>query len=240
VGSIARESVVMLLVAGMVSLPAMASAPGAAALPNAASVSPTAANEKPLGMVVLATNAHVDSADATMGANVYGGDVLDTSSGGTLRLKVGNGQLYLLGDSAATLVPEAEKAHANLTRGVMGFSGSSADGIEIETPIGIVRAAAGQARAFGQVTLRNEKEMIVTSYAGTLEVEREGEVHEIPEGKTYSVTMANAEPQKYGVVPGRKDKDKLALTLIIVGGTALAGTILWCVESESNYAWPCH
>ena len=228
--SIARQSVAMLLVAGMVSLPAMAAVPGA----------PTGANEKPLGMVVLATNAHVDSADATMGANVYGGDVLDTQSGGTLRLKVGGGQLYMLGDSAATLVPEEKKAHANLTRGVMGFSGSSSDGIEIETPVGVVRAAGGQARAFGQVTLRSATEMIVTSYAGTLEVEREGEVHEIAEGKTYAVTMASAEPQKYGVVPGKKDKDKLALTLIIVGGTVVAGTILWCVESESNYNWPCH
>lgn len=226
----ARTFLVAILVAGMVSLPAAASVPMT-----------MAANEKPLGMVVVATNAHVDSAEASMGANVYGGDVLDTQSGGTLRLKVGGGQLYLLGDSAASLVPEEKKAHAKLERGTMGFSGSSADGIEIETPVGIVRAAEGQARAFGQVMLRSAQEMIVTSYTGALVVEREGEEHVIPEGKTYDVTLA-AEPaaQKYGVTPGRKDKDKLALTLIIVGGATAIGVILWCVESESNYNWPCH
>ena len=220
--SIARQWLAMLLVAGLVALPAMG------------------ANEKPLGMVVLATNAHVDSAEASLGANVYGGDVLDTSSGGTLRMKVGGGQLYLLGDSAATLVPTENKVHAKLTRGTMGFSGSTADGIEIETPVGLVRAAEGQSRAFGQVMLRSAQEMIVTSYTGELVVEREGEVHVIAEGKTYDVTMTAAEPQKYGVTPGKKDKDKLALKLMIIGGATVAGILIWCIESESDYKWPCH
>jgi hypothetical protein len=246
VRSIARECVVMLLVAGMVSLPAAAGVPA------------MGANEKPLGMVVLATNAQVDSAEASMGANVYGGDALETGAGGTLRMKVGTGQLYLLGDSAATLVETENtatsengastpnhmiRAHAKLTRGTMGFSASSADGVAIETPVGTVRPADNQARAFGQVMLRSEREMIVSSYTGTLVVERDGEEHVIPEGKTYDVNVeangeANAEPQKYGVTSARKSH--LTLTLIVVGAAAVGGFFLWCAESVSDYHPPCH
>src|ERR1700691_3571420 len=103
VQSFARPFLAMLLVAGMMNMPLMA------------------ANEKPLGMVVLATNAHLDSADAAMGANVYAGDALDTASGGTLRLKVGTGQIYLMSESAAQFLPGESGAHAKLLRGTIGF-----------------------------------------------------------------------------------------------------------------------
>ena len=246
VGLIARQFVATVLAAGMVVLPAMAGVPA------------PATNEKPVGMVAMATNAHLDSAEAAMGANVYGGDALETSAGGTLRVKIGVGQLYLLGDSAATMSPAkddaviggassatngttgAMKVRAKLTRGTIGFSAPSSDGIEIETAVGVVRAADGQPRAFGQVTARGTQSIMVTSYTGTLVVEREGEEHVIPEGKTYEVAVAqpNAEPQKYGVTPARNDK--LVLKLIVVGGAAVAGFFLWCAESVSDYHPPCN
>jgi ferric-dicitrate binding protein FerR (iron transport regulator) len=210
----------MLLVAGMMNLPLMA------------------ANEKPLGMVVLATNAHLDSADAAMGANVYAGDALDTASGGTLRLKVGTGQIYLMSESAAQFLPGESGAHAKLLRGTIGFSAAASDGIVIETPVGIVRAADGQ-RAFGQVMLTGPREIIVTSYTGALVVERDGEEHVINEGKTFEVSLPpDPAPQKYGVTPAFNDK--LLLKALVVGGVAVVGLFVWCVESESNYQPPCH
>jgi hypothetical protein len=245
---IARQFVATVLAAGMVALPASASTAAMAGVPA------PAANEKPVGMVAMATNAHLDSAEAAMGANVYGGDALETSAGGTLRVKIGVGQLYLLGDSAATMSPAkddavigapigatgAMKVRAKLTRGTIGFSAPSSDGIEIETPVGVVRAADGQPRAFGQVTARGTQSIMVTSYTGTLVVEREGEEHVIPEGKTYEVAIAqpNVEPQKYGVTPAHNDK--LVLKLIVVGSAAVAGFFLWCAESVSDYHPPCN
>ena len=116
VRTFSRTLVVAFVAAGMLNMPAMA------------------ASEKPLGIVVLATNAHLDTADAAMGANVYAGDALDTAIGGTLRLKVGTGQLYLMSESSAQLVPSATGAHAKLVRGTIGFSAAASDGIAIETP----------------------------------------------------------------------------------------------------------
>jgi hypothetical protein len=240
VQSYVRPFLVVLLAAGMLNMPLLAAveSPAVMAAANAQPAAITPANEKPLGMVVVATNAHLDSADAAMGANVYAGDALETSAGGTLRMKVGTGQLYLLSESAAQLVPGEATAHAKLVRGTMGFSAAASDGIVIETPVGIVRAADGQ-RVFGQVTLMSAREMVVTSYTGALVVEREGEEHVIAEGKTFEVSLpADPAPQKYGVTPAFNDK--LLLKALVVGAIGVAAFFVWCVESESDYHPPCH
>ena len=238
--SYTRPFLIVVLAAGMLNMPLLAENGRPLGMPavNSQPLAMTAASEKPLGMVVLATNAHLDSADAAMGANVYASDALETSVGGTLRLKVGTGQLYLLSESEAELVPGEVTAHAKLLRGTMGFSAAASDGIEIETPVGMVRAADGQ-RVFGQVTLMGAREMIVTSYTGTLVVEREGEEHVIAEGKTFEVSLPpDPAPQKYGVTPAFNDK--LLLKAIVVGAVGLAAFFVWCVESESDYHPPCH
>ncbi|HXZ12193.1 MAG TPA: hypothetical protein VEG64_07355, partial [Candidatus Sulfotelmatobacter sp.] len=68
----ARALVVASLVAALTAVPALAG------------------NEKPLGMVIQAEVAHLDNANAVVGATVYPGDALATEPGGSLRLKLGS------------------------------------------------------------------------------------------------------------------------------------------------------
>ena len=58
------------------------------------------AAEKPLGMVLVAENAHLSGATANIGADVFAGDALQTDPGGSWRLKVGSTQVYLTGQRA--------------------------------------------------------------------------------------------------------------------------------------------
>jgi hypothetical protein len=228
VRSIARSCLIALLVVGLLDLPAMA------------------ANEKPLGMIVQAQSALLGNADATIGTTVFPGDNLSTSLGGTLRVKLGSGQLYLLSASAATLAQNSSVIHATVLHGTVGFSSTGADQLELEMPEGILRAADSQP-AYGQVTIVGPQEVIISAYQGTLVLDNDGELHTIPAGKSYRVTMdliADDQPQQEQGYPKETDVHRarrrrhLVWALVATGGVALASYFIWRHESESCYK-PC-
>ncbi|HTZ73825.1 MAG TPA: hypothetical protein VMB47_07890 [Candidatus Aquilonibacter sp.] len=146
------------------------------------------AGEQPLGMVIQAQDSHLGGALAAAGANVYPGDGLSTDPGGTLRLKVGSGQIYMLSESEVRLAQANGAVQAIVNRGVVGFSASSSGGMELQTPEGVLRAANGKS-AYGQVALTSPTEMTVTSFNGDLVLDYYGDVHPIPSGSSYSVSL---------------------------------------------------
>lgn len=214
-----RSCLIVFLVCGLVNFPA------------------AAANEKPLGSIIQADKALLGNADAMIGATVYPGDALATSTGGTVRLKLGAGQLYLLGGSAATLLEQPSAVRAKVERGTVGFTSAAANPVELETPEGIVRGATGQ--AYGQVTLTGPREMIVSAYRGELVVEYGEESHTIAEGKSYNVTLVDDEPEPASQTPqgsGVKPavKRHLLVKLAVVAGVAVMSYFLWQELCESS------
>ncbi|MGB6978790.1 MAG: hypothetical protein WBD66_06255 [Candidatus Acidiferrales bacterium] len=146
------------------------------------------ASEKPLGMVIQAQSALLETAQAQMGATVYAGDAMSTDSGGSLRLKVGNGQVYLLSSSAMRLAEIDGAVQATVKSGTVGFSSGPNSPVVLETPEGIVKSADGRP-AYGQVTLTGPNQMVISAYTGDLLVEYAGQVEEINAGNSYTVTM---------------------------------------------------
>lgn len=208
---IARSCLVAFLVVGLLNLPLQA------------------ANEKPLGLIVQADQAQLGGARAAVGATVFPGDTLATDPGGTLRLKLGSGQLYLGAASGATLVQHPGTYRVVVNRGTVGFSSSTAEVFELETTLGVVRAAAGP--AYGQVTITGPREMIVSAYRGDLVVDYDGELHTIPEGKSFRVTgdldpvpppnaAAAQGPYGSGVKPAVNQHLLIKLTAIAALGVA--------------------
>jgi hypothetical protein len=220
VRAVGRSCLIVFLVCGLVNFPA------------------AAANEKPLGSIIQADKALLGTTDAMIGATVYPGDALATSTGGTMRLKLGAGQLYLLGGSAATLGDQPSAVRAKVERGTVGFTSAAANPVELETPEGIVRGTTSQ--AYGQVTLTGPREMIVSAYRGELVVEYEGESHTIAEGKSYSVTLVDDQPepaaaqapQGGGVKPAVKRH--LLVKLAVVAAVAVTSYFLWQEFCESS------
>ena len=197
-----------------------------------------AATAKPLGLVVQAHEAMLDNSTLAVGTTVFPGDTVQTDEGGTLRLKFGTNQLYLLSSSAATFSQNENTIRATVARGTVGFSSNASSELELAIPQGILRAARGQA-ASGQVTITNPQEVVISSYQGALVLDNEGEFHTIPAGKTYRVTM-DLEPAAEPAAPARRDQDpnkdagviptkrrKLYFELILVGAAAIGTYFIW-------------
>ncbi|HUJ31862.1 MAG TPA: hypothetical protein VLY23_11325 [Candidatus Acidoferrum sp.] len=197
---------------------------------------PIQAADKPFGTIALADQAHVGTADAATGATVYPGDRVDTLAGGSLRLRVGTGQFYLLSSSAANLSQAGDVLRASVVHGTAGFSSLTAREFELETPEGVIHAANGLP-AYGQVTIAGPKDLVVSAYRGDLILERDGQQLLVEAGKSYDVSLvadADATPPQgqAGVHPGYHDH--LVWKAIIIGGAALTGYLLWRHFSESQ------
>ena len=218
--SLARSFMAILLVFTLLDIPALA------------------ATAKPLGLVVQAREAMLDNSTLAVGTTVFPGDTVQTDEGGTLRLKFGTNQLYLLSSSAATFSQNENTIRATVGRGTVGFSSNASSELELAIPQGILRAARGQA-ASGQVTITNPQEVVISSYQGALVLDNEGEFHTIPAGKTYRVTM-DLEPAAEPAAPARRDQDpnkdagviptkrrKLYFELILVGAAAIGTYFIW-------------
>jgi len=222
---ISKSFLIAILVASFLNLPAFA------------------ANEKPLGLVTQAQEAQIGAAVVVIGTTVYPGDTVATDTGGMLRLKVGGSQVYLLASSAATLSQNAQMVHALVARGTVGFSSNGTDQVGLEIPEGIVSAANGQP-AYGQVTLMGPREVVISAYRGTLVLDNDGEMHTIPAGKSYRVSMdlepAATKPEQEAAGVGGKDHDivaprhrHLVFDLIVVGAVAAVAAVTYYEVTQS-------
>jgi hypothetical protein len=219
---LAKSCLIAILIMALVNIPTFA-----------------AADEKPLGLVTQALDAHLGDANVAIGTTVYPGDTIATDIGGTARLKIGEGQIYLLSSSAATLAQSSNVVHAVVARGTVGFSSNGTDQLALEIPEGILRAADG-VPSYGQVTITGPLEVVISAYRGTLVLDNDGEMHTIPAGKSYRVTMdlqPAAEPQGPAGAPTGKvhyaRHRHLVFDAIVLGAGGIAGYALWYHLTES-------
>lgn len=213
-----------ILAAGVLALPAVA------------------AGEAPLGVVLVAGNARLGTVSAAQGADVYSGDVLATDPGGTLRVKAGSSQFYLASSSSAALSQRDHLIRMHLLAGTAGFSLAGMGWFEVETPVGIVRAAGGQ-RAFGEVRIAGPRQIFVVAYHGDLLVGGNGEERTVKEGEAYNVsfvpdtTSSSASAGKSGsptpaLGPGKTGH--LIMDAVFIGAAGVAGYFFWQEFTESD------
>jgi hypothetical protein len=199
----------------------------------------------PTGVISDAQDAVVDGAAAALGSNVYAGDALTTHDKGTLRLRVGSGQLFMLASTDASMTQDHGRMDMLMRHGTAGFSATADDPLEIDTPIGTLRPADAS-RAFGQVTVASPTQILITSYEGKLLLTRGSESKTIDAGKSYRVTLAAlsaggaaagaAAQAPSGTGTGSGNNGQWVFDAAIVGGAALGGYFVWrwLCESQSN------
>jgi hypothetical protein len=152
----------------------------------------------------------------------------------------------LLAESAATLSQNAAVVHAVVARGTVGFSSNGADNVELEIPEGILRAADGQP-AYGQVTILSAQEVVISAYRGALVLDNDGELHTIPAGKNYRVTMEFDQSEQQApaastggdnpiIQPRKRRRRKLVFYLIFAGAMAGISYAIWDHLDQSPWS----
>ncbi len=206
-----------------------------------ADVPASASLAKPVGVITQVEDGWLDRTAATTGATVYAGDSLETGASGTLRLRVGRSQLYLLASSTAVLADSPGGVRATLARGTAGVASSGAASLELGTPLAVIRPK-GSLPSHGQVTVLNPGEFLVSSYHGTLEVDVDGEIHAVSEGQAYRVIM-EPEPQdsnsggwsgsRAGTIRIRSSRRKVIFVAAAIGVGTLLGAWIYHELTES-------
>jgi hypothetical protein len=199
-----------------------------------------------VGTVAQADRAHVDTATASAGADVYSCEMLETDEGGMLRVQVGSSQIYLGSLSATQLESEGSEVRAHVIRGMLSFSTPASSNFALETPAGILRAESGQS-VTGQVAVTGPHEMVVTATHGSLLLDTWGEFRTIPEGQsahidfgsTIEVVCSNkgtASNQQQDPQRGLTSRKKLGFYLIMGTATVVPTYFIWqeMTESESK------
>jgi hypothetical protein len=184
---------------------------------------PALAAPRPLGNILFAEHARLGSVAALAGATVYAGDRLTTDAAGSLRVRVGTGQVYLMAESAILLEEHSTGVSANLTRGTVGFASGE------EAPI-VVRAANVLIRpknpspTHGQVQVVSSHELLVSSFRGSLEVVVGSEVQPVPEATSYRVVLEEElEQDPVGVGAGAAKRTRVTMILL---GAGIAATVI--------------
>jgi hypothetical protein len=197
--------------------------------------------EKPLGVVVVAEHAHFAGANATAGTTIYAGDAFDTEKNGALCLRVGNGQIFLLSESAASVSKESQLVRIALTRGTAVFSSPAPEQFELETPAGMLRGTHGKA-ASGRVALTGPREVVISALSGDLALDNDGELHLIPSGKAVRVVIddsdvgATADQDNPGTMPHtRRRRKRLGFYIVFAGAVGGISAAIFNELSESPY-----
>jgi hypothetical protein len=217
VSKLIRSGIVLVLAAGLISIPAM---------------SATSAASNPLGMIMQADRAMV-GVDTTMGgATVYDGDRLETDTDGTLRARLGGGpQIYLTRNSLAVVHGLSNGYSANLMHGTVIASSAEGQTFQILSD-GVTIQPTNSKATTAQITWVNPRELLLTSTRGSINVSLGEEVKTIEAGSSYRMAVASDEADPQGPVHGGRNH---LIFWVIIGVSAAAAIGIWrAVESPSR------
>jgi hypothetical protein len=192
-------------------------------------VPPALAAHPPIGILTLATHAHLDEATAFPGLSVFEGERLSTEAEGRVGVRVGHSILTLGAKTEVELISVEGGMHVDMTVGSVHFSAAANEVVEMHAGDALVRPASTQPTQ-GLVTLLAPKVLQITAEHGSLNFSYHEEFRNLPEGQTYRVYLdAPAEPADGTSVSGAKAGIATKVTYFIVGA-GVAGVAGWGIH----------
>jgi hypothetical protein len=155
--------------------------------------SPSSTPSAPIGTVIAAENAHA-GLDATYnGATIYDGDRLVTQDGGTMRVRLGTGQIMLHQNTSAQVHSIANGFSAVLDAGTVSVSSAEGQTFQLLASGATIRPASMHPTV-AQISIISPTEVILISTRGALQITMGDEVKTMEAGTSYKLEV-EAEPE---------------------------------------------
>jgi hypothetical protein len=196
----------------MLESPVMAAPPG----------TPTA----PLGTVLAAENAQAGVDTTYSGATIYDGDRLVTQDIGTMRIRLGTGQMFLHQNTSTQVHGIPNGFSADLDVGTVTISSSEGQTFQLLADGATIRPASTHSTS-AQVAKISPTELILTLTRGALQITMGDEVKTVEPGSSYrlEVEADDSEPQR-GRPPVAGGRNHFLIIAIAALGIA-TGIIVW-------------
>jgi len=181
----------------------------------------------PLGVVLAADNAHT-GVDATYsGATIYDGDRLVTQDIGTMRVRLGTGQIFLHQSTSTQVHAIPNGFSADLDVGTVSISSSEGQTFQLLAD-GATISPASTHPTSAQISKISPTEVILTSTRGALLVTMGDEVKTVEAGSSYKMEVETEEsdPQQKRRLPVATARNHFILIAIGAIGV-VTGIIIW-------------
>jgi hypothetical protein len=187
--------------------------------------SPPGTPSAPLGIVLAAENAHA-GVDATFsGATIYDGDRLVTLPDGTMRVRLGTGQLFLRENTVAQVHSFTNGFSADLDAGTVSVSSLEGQSFQLLADGATIRPANTHPTS-AQIAKISSTELVLTPTRGTLQITMGDEVKTLEAGSSYKLEVETEPADPQGRPPVAAAKNHFIIILIAAVGVATA-LIIW-------------
>lgn len=141
--------------------------------------------------VVVGTNgpANIGRSLAIDGTSIFDGDTLTTGATGALRIRIGDGQLLLAGNTSVTIHKTDAGVSATLLGGTVRFAMVPGSSFEVRTLNVVAVNATNGKPANGQLSILSPTSFQVGSTKGDLDVSVNGISTTVEESKAYRVSL---------------------------------------------------
>jgi hypothetical protein len=187
----------------------------------------------PLGVLTIASHAHLDESVAFPGLSVFDGERLSTDAEGQLGVRAGRSTIALAAKTDVTLIQMGGGMHVDMAAGSLYFSVPENEAIEVHVEEAMLRPDSTQPTQ-ARVSIFAPKVLQITAVHGGLNFNYHEEFQNLPEGQTYRIYLDSpAEPQIAAGSGAGKSSFGSKVAYFIVGA-GLAAIAVWQIRDHTS------
>jgi len=198
---------------------------GVTMLESPVMAAPPGTPSAPLGTVLAADNVHAGVDAIYSGATIYDGDRLVTQDIGTMRVRLGTGQMFLHQNTSALVHAIPNGFSADLDAGIVSISSAEGQTFQLLADGATIRPANTHPTS-AQIAKISPTEVILTPTRGALQITMGDEVKTVEAGGSYKMEVETEDPGQKRQVPVAAARNHFIIIAIAALGVA-TGLIIW-------------